>query len=254
MQNRNLTAIKVSREISDFHGDCMMVGCGHGNKHSFRFLSNTVHSLAIHPPELFYHVSLRDYSDEGMLDIEGDFLSENILKYLSDRKFNLICFEAISEIFNFPDLRDKAIEQAKALLSKNGICFIYFGGRNNQQAMQEVISKFNYSYLFTYGEYNTWSLISSDEPFDLLEVMEKNIYLKYIGKEVLLKSPHLAVSYNYYENALQRHIVTADPADIELLKTFNPFVLFKSRFINSSITARSQLKTSSVAPCAQFRS
>ena len=77
--------------------------------------------------------------------------------------------------------------------------------------------------------------MASDSPFDLLEVVNNNIYLNYMSKHVLLKNTNLVISYNYEEKILEKHMKTSDPTDIEILKELNPFVIFKMKALELTI-------------------
>lgn len=221
---QNNTDFSVKRTIDEFNGHCLMIGCNHNHAHRFNYLSPPVNTSTIHPPQLFYHLSLKSNdNDRGQVDLEGDFLNDNVIQYLSKKKFKLICFEAVTDIFSDQHAAFQALKNAKSLLDDDGICFIYFGGRDNPQQLQAVISEFTYSYSFTYGVSNTWSLLASNQPFELENIINKNLYLNYMGNNVIKVKSNLIISYNYYEPYLNRHLMTANAADNALLQEMNPF-------------------------------
>lgn len=227
----------VTRPLSEFKGDNLMIGCGHEKQHHFSYLSPPIASTSLHPSTQFYHVSLpSEYSDEGKHDLEGNFLDESVIKYLSQRKFDLICFEVVTEIFTQKNDRNKALDHAKSLLSDNGVCFVLFGGRGNLKAMHQAIGKFNYAYSFVYGFNQTWSIIASDTPFDLLELLQRHPYLQHMG-EVIRRKSNLEIAYHFREAAINRHIDSSNPDDLALLEIMNPFARNKCITINAIMSS-----------------
>jgi len=114
--------------------------------------------------------------------------------------------------------------------SKNGICFIYFGGRD-PDSLEQTLKQFKYSYSFSYWLNNTWSIIASDSPFDLAEVLKANSYLDYMGNHVICQKSNLTISLNYEEKALEIHLKSSDTNHIKFfLDEFNPFA--KQKFID----------------------
>lgn len=217
---------EISREIGEFKGDGLIIGCGHGKEHNFNFTSKSIGSSKLHSVDDFYHVSLKsDYSEEGELDLEADFLNKKTIDYLGQKKdgFDLIVFEAVTEIISDKDDLETAIAHAKKLLSTNGVLFIYFGGRD-LDLLDSVFKKFNYAYKAVYG-ISTWSLLASDQAFSPQKLMQKYSYLDYMFKEVLSKKEDLEIECQGLCDLGNEEISSSSIKDMNFLKEVNPFAI-----------------------------
>lgn len=154
-----------TRPLIDFKGDKLIIGCGNSYDHFFNLTDEKgTPSETLHPSAEFYTVNDDSLIQDIDADLVMDFTDPEILKHFGNRKFSFICFERILNLFADKETITQCMKHAAKLLTPNGVCIIYAGGRYLTPTLQKhLTSFFSYNHLIKYGEGEAWTLIAANQ-------------------------------------------------------------------------------------------
>jgi hypothetical protein len=160
MFNKKIT---VQDQLNDNHL-ALIIGCGEKNLHSHKYA---------HPSNKFYTV---DIDRETYPSLVGSILEPNVIEYLKQRKFKLICIESVPALFFVSDDQIKGlIDNMFKLLDKEGKFVILSCGNLNEfnplyNALFEHIEQFEI--------YKAYTTLAPDFPMCTIIASQSNAYLE----------------------------------------------------------------------------